>query len=193
MRIPAVQGSSNPKTSSSHSLSVSPTLNIPALVVEAAASRLSFDHGKLLVNKGAQYSSTFISKKHIDAKPNAMSGTYIKLNSRVNIVGEAFHGKNASLVDTTMKCRSHEGFKILSKNSSSDTRKGSSKLGSGHIEIARSERTDAALVSSGIVCVGLSKDRFPICVPQRNNYLVFILISIINLFEYHHFQAITTS
>ena len=97
MRIPAVQGSSNPKTSSSHSLSVSPTLNIHALVVEAAASGLSSNHGKLLVNKGGQ-SSTFIYKKHIDAKPNAMSGTDIKLNSRVNTVGEAFHGKNASLV-----------------------------------------------------------------------------------------------
>ena len=40
----------------------------------------------------------FISKKNIDAKPNAMSGTDIKLNSCVNTVGEAFHGKNASLV-----------------------------------------------------------------------------------------------
>ena len=97
MSIPAIQGSSNPKTSSSHSLSVSPTLNLPALVVEAAASRLSSDHGKLLVNKGGQ-SSTFISKKHIDAKPNAMSGTDIKLNSRVNTAGEAFHGKNVILV-----------------------------------------------------------------------------------------------
>ena len=60
-------------------------------------------------------------KKHIDAKPNEMSGIDIKLNSCVNIVGEAFHGKNASLVDPTMKCRSHEGFKILLNNSSSDT------------------------------------------------------------------------
>ena len=51
-------------------------------------------------------------KKHIDAKPNAMSGTDIKLNSHVNTTGEAFHGKNASLVDLTMKCRSHEGFKV---------------------------------------------------------------------------------
>ena len=90
MRISAVQGSSNPKTSSSHSLSVSPTLNLPSLVVEATTSGLSFDHGKLLVNKGGQ-SSMFISKKHIDAKPNAMSGTNIKLNSRVNITGEDFH------------------------------------------------------------------------------------------------------
>ena len=110
MRILAVQGSSNPKTSSSHSLSVSPTLNISALVVEAMALGLNSDHGKLLVNKGGQ-SSTFISKKHIDSKPNAMSGTDIKLNLRVNIIGEAFHGKNASLVDPIMKCRSHEGFK----------------------------------------------------------------------------------
>ena len=97
MRIPSIQGSSNPKTSSSHSLSVSPTLNLPALVVEAAASGLSSDHGKLLVNKGGQ-SSMFISKKNIDSKPNAMSGTNIKLNSCVNTAGEAFHGKNASLV-----------------------------------------------------------------------------------------------
>ena len=87
MRIPTVQGSSNPKTSSSHSLSMSPTLNLPAMVVEAAASGLSFDHGKLLVNKGGQ-SSMFISKKHIDSKPNAMSGTDIKLNSHVNTVRE---------------------------------------------------------------------------------------------------------
>ena len=91
-----------------------------------------------------------------------------------------------------MKCRSHEGFKILLKNSSSDTHKGSSELGSGHIETARSERTDAASVSSGIVCVGLSKDSFPISVPQSNNYVVCRLISIINLFEYHHCQAIKT-
>ena len=49
-------------------------------MVEAAASRLSSDHGKLLVNKGGK-SSLFISKKPIDAKPNAMSGTYIKINS----------------------------------------------------------------------------------------------------------------
>ena len=97
MRIAAVQGSSNPKTSSSHSLSVSPTLNLPALVVEATASGLSSDHGKLLVNKDGQ-SSMFISKKHIDSKPNAMSGIYIKLNSRVNTAGESFHRKNASLV-----------------------------------------------------------------------------------------------
>ena len=145
MRILAVQGSSNPKTSSSHSLSMSPTLNLPALVVEVAASGLRSDHGKLLVNK-AGHSSTFISKKYIDAKPNAMSGIDIKLNSRVNTVGEAFHGKNASLVDPTMKCRSHEGFKSLLKNSSSDTHKGSSELGSGHIEIARSERIDVASV-----------------------------------------------
>lgn len=165
MRIPAVQGSSNPKTSSSHSLSVSPTLNLPSLVVEVAASGLNSDHGKLLVNKGGQ-SSTFISKKHIDAKPDAMSGTD---TSRVNTSGEAFHGKNASLVGPTMKCRSHEGFKSLLKNSSSDTHKGSSELGSGHIETARSERTDAASVSSGIVCVGLSKDSFPISVPQSNS------------------------
>ena len=89
---------------------MSPTLNLPASVVEATASGLSSDHGKLLVNKGGQ-SSAFISKKHINSKPNAMSGTYIKLNSRVNTIGEAFHGKNASLVDPTMKCRSHEGFK----------------------------------------------------------------------------------
>ena len=61
---------------------------------------------------------------------------------------EDFHGKNVSLVGPTMKCRSHEGFKSLLKNSSSDTHKGSSNLGSGHIEIARSERTDAAPVSS---------------------------------------------
>ena len=40
----------------------------------------------------------FMSKKHIDAKPNAMSGIDIKLNSRVNTIGEVFHGKNASLV-----------------------------------------------------------------------------------------------
>lgn len=165
MRIPAVQGSSNPKTSSSHSLSVSPTLNVPALVVEAG---LSSDHGKLLVNKGGQ-SSPFISKKHIDAKPDAMSGTDIKLNSCVNTSGEAFHGRNASLVDLTMKCGSHEGFQSLLKNSSSDTHKGSSELGSGHIEAARSERTDAASVSSGIVCVGPSKDSFPISVPQSNS------------------------
>ena len=97
MRIPAIQGSSNPKTSSSHSLSVCPTLNLLALVVEAVESGLSSDHGKLLVNKGGQ-SSTFISKKHIDAKSNAMSGIDIKLNSRVNTIGEVFHGKNASLV-----------------------------------------------------------------------------------------------
>ena len=75
MRIPAVQCSSNPKTSSSYSRSVSPTLNLSALVVEDAASGLSSDHGKLLVNKGGK-SSTFTSKKHIDSKPNAMSGTY---------------------------------------------------------------------------------------------------------------------
>ena len=97
-----------------------------------------------------------------------MSGTDIKLNSRVNIVGEAFHGNNASLVDPTMKCRSHEGFKIL-LNTSCDTHKGSSELGSGHIETTRSERTDVASVSSGIVCVGISKDSFPIFVPQRNS------------------------
>ena len=83
MRIPAIQGSSNHKTSSSHSLSLSPTLNLPTLVVEAVASGLSSDHGKLLVNKGGQ-SSMFISKKHIDAKLDAMSGTYIKLNSCVH-------------------------------------------------------------------------------------------------------------
>ena len=105
---------------------MSPTLNLPALVVEAAASGLSSDHGKLLVNKGGQ-SSMFISKKHIDSKPNAMSGIDIKLNSRVNTTWEAFHGKNASLVYPTMKCRSHEGFKILLKNSSSNTHKGSSE------------------------------------------------------------------
>ena len=121
-----------------------------------------------------------------------MSGTDIKLNSRVNTAGEAFHGKNASLVDPIMKCRSHEGFTSLLKNSSSDTHKGSSELGSGHIETTRSERTDVASVSSGIVCVGLSKDIFPISVPQSNNYVVCRLISIINLFEYHHCQAITT-
>ena len=107
----------------------------------------------------------FISQKYIDSKPNAISRTNIKLNSRVNTAGEAFHGKNANLVDPTMKCRSHEGFKSLLKNSSSDTHKGSSELGRGHIETARSERTGAASVSSGIVCVGLSKDSFPISVP----------------------------
>ena len=79
------------------------------------------------------------------------------------------------------------------KNSSYDTHKGSSDLGSGYIETTRSERIDAASVSSGIVCVGLSKDNFPISVPQCNNYVVCRLISIINLFEYHHCQAITTS
>ena len=92
-----------------------------------------------------------------------------------------------------MKCRSHEGFKSLLKNSSSDTHKGSSELGSGHIEIARSERIDAASVSSGIVCVRLSKDSFPISIPQSNNYVLCRLISIINLFEYHYYQEITTS
>ena len=92
-----------------------------------------------------------------------------------------------------MKCRTHEGFKIILKNSSSDTHKGSSELGSGHIERARSERTNAASVSSGIICVGLSKDSFPISVPQSNNYVVCSLISIINLFEYHNCQAMTTS
>ena len=66
-------------------------------MVEVVASGLSSDHGKMLVNKGG-HSSTFISKKHIDAKPNAMSGTYIKLNSCVNAIGEAFHGKTVSLV-----------------------------------------------------------------------------------------------
>ena len=77
---------------------MSPTLNLPAFVVEAAASGLlSSYHGKMFVNKGGK-SSTFISKKHIDSKPNAMSGIDIKLNSHVNTVGEAFHGKNASLV-----------------------------------------------------------------------------------------------
>ena len=55
---------------------MSPTLNLPTLVVEVAASRLSSVHGKLLVNKGGQ-SSTFVSKKHIDVKPNEMSGTNI--------------------------------------------------------------------------------------------------------------------
>ena len=100
-----------------------------------------------------------------------MSGTDIKLNSCVNTVGEAFHGNNSSLVDPTMKCRSHEGFKSLLKNSSSDTHNDSSELGSGHIETKRSERTDVASVSSGIVCVGLSKDSFPISVPQ-SNYVV---------------------
>ena len=43
----------------------------------------------------------FISKKHIDSKPNEMIGTDIKLNSCVNTIGEAFHGKNASLIDPT--------------------------------------------------------------------------------------------
>ena len=168
MRIPAVQGSSNPKTSSSHSLSVSPTLNLPVLVVEATTSRLSSDHGKLLVNKGGK-SSTFISKTHIDVKPNEMSGIDIKLNSCVNTVGEAFHGNNSNFVDPTTKCRSHEGFKSLLKNPSSDTHKGSFELGSGNIETTRSERIDAASVSSGIVCVGLSKDSFPISIPQINS------------------------
>ena len=68
-----------------------------------------------------------------------------------------------------MKCRSHEGLKSLLKNSSSDTHKGSSELGSGHIETKRSERTDAASMSSGIVCVGISKDSFPISIPQSNS------------------------
>ena len=66
-------------------------------------------------------------------------------------------------------------------------------MGSGHIEIARSERTDAASVSSSIVFVGISKDSFSISVPQSNNYVVFRLINIINLFDYHHCQEITTS
>ena len=117
----------------------------------------------------------------------------MKLNSCVNTAGEAFHGKNSSLVDPIMKCRSHEGFKSLLNNSSSDTHKGSSELGSGHLEIGRSERTNVTSVSSGIVHVGLFKDSFSIYVPQRNNYVVCRLISIINLFEYHHFQAITNS
>ena len=55
------------------------------------------------------------------------------------------------------------------KNSSSDTHKGSSELGSGHIETIGSERTDVALVSSDIVCVGLYKDIFPISIPQSNS------------------------
>ena len=63
-----------------------------------------------------------------------MSGTNIKLNSRVNTAGEAFHGNNASLVYPTMKCRSHEGFKSLLKNSSSDTHKGSSELEVGTLK-----------------------------------------------------------
>ena len=110
-----------------------------------------------------------------------MSGIDIKLNLRVNIGGEDFHGKNASLVDPIMKCRSHEGFTSLLKNSSSDTHKGSSELGSGHIETGISERIDVASVSYGIVRVRLSKDSFPIFVPQSNNYVVCRLISIINL------------
>ena len=76
---------------------MSPALNLPTLVVEATASGLSSDHGKLLVNKGGK-SSMFISKKHIDSKTNAMSGTNIKLNSCVNTAGEDFHGKNGILV-----------------------------------------------------------------------------------------------
>ena len=55
------------------------------------------------------------------------------------------------------------------KNSSFDTHKGSSELGNGHIETTRSERTYAASVSSGIVYVGISKDSFPISVPQSNS------------------------
>ena len=68
-----------------------------------------------------------------------------------------------------MKCKSHEGFKILLKNSSFDTHKGSFELGSGNIETSRSERTNATSVSSGIVCFGLSKDSFPMFVPQSNS------------------------
>ena len=55
------------------------------------------------------------------------------------------------------------------KNLNYDTHKGSSELGSGHVETTRSERTDTASVSSGILCVGLSKDSFPISVPQINS------------------------
>lgn len=178
MRIPAVQRPPDPKSTLSHSLSVSPTSNLPALVVETAASGLSSDHGKLLVNKGGQ-SSPLISKKHIDAKHDATSGINLKSNSCVKTSaaiktaksthGEAFHGKNSSLINLTMKCETHEGFQCQLKNSSSDSHKGSSDLGSGHTETARSGRTDAAPVSSGIVCIGFSKDSFPISVPQSNN------------------------
>ena len=71
-------------------------------------------------------------------------------------------------VNLTMKCETHEGFQCQLKNSSSDSHKGSSELGSGHTE-TKSGRTDATQVSSGIVCIGFSKDSFPISVPQSNN------------------------
>ena len=76
------------------------------------------------------------------------------------------------------------------KNLSSDTHKGSSELGSGHIETTRSEITDAASVSSGIVCVGLSKDSFPISIPQsksvvqsNNEVNVVALIKVVEFFQ----------
>ena len=55
--------------------------------------------------------------------------------------------------------------------------KGSSELGSGHIETTRSERTDPASVSSSIVCVGLSKDSFPISVPQSNSEVNIVALN----------------
>jgi hypothetical protein len=71
-------------------------------------------------------------------------------------------------VNLAMKCETNEGFQCQLKNSSSDSHKGSSELGSGHTE-TESGRTDAAQVSSGIVCIGFSKDSFLISVPQSNN------------------------
>lgn len=177
MGIPAVQRSPDPNSTSSHSLSVSPTLSLPTLVLEAAASGLSSDHDKLLVSKGGQ-SLPFISEKHIEGRDDATSGTEIKSTSCTKTsaavktanctYGEAFHGKDSSLNSVTMKCETPESFQDLLNNSSFDSHKGSSELGSGHIETARSERTDAASVPSGVVCNGLPKDSFPMSVPQSN-------------------------
>lgn len=177
MRIPAVQRSPDPKLTSSHSLSVSPILSLPSLVVEAAASGLSSDHGKQLVSKGGQ-SSLFISEKHIEGRDDATSSTEIKSTSYTETsaaietanctYGEDFHRNDSSLNSLTMKCETPEGFQSLLKNSSLDSHKGSSELGNGPIETARSERTDAASVPSGIVCNGLPKDSFPISAPPSN-------------------------
>lgn len=176
MRIPAVQWSPDPKLTSSHSLSVSPILYLPSLVVEAVALGLSSDHGKLLVSKSGQ-SSLFISEKHIEGRDNAMTSIEIKSTSYTETLAaiktanctykEDFHGNDSSLNYLTMKCETPEGFQSLLKTSSFDSHKGSSELGNGRIETARSERKDAASVPSDVVCNGLPKDSFPVSAPLR--------------------------
>eukprot|EP01018_Ginkgo_biloba_P035453 Gb_23033 [translate_table: standard] len=191
VRIPAVQGSTNSKSSLSRSPSVSPPLSLPtsAVVVAAApAPGLSSDQTKpsLVVMDSHALPSSGQSASFMSANQSATTGTDMVLNESIKASvavatselftsRKAVPGKEDGEIRLTTKSGAHEGLERSTNTLSCCSQRYSSRLRSRHVDRAAERKiTDSVSTSSRTVCGVLCKDGLlntPSCNKTEANHL----------------------